>query len=87
MTMFFVSIVCVLPSAAFTSTLPVPRMRPVPANASILFFLNRNATPLMLPSTAWSLNFSSVGRSSSGAETLMPIFANLWPASSNSSEA
>ena len=30
MTMFLVSSVSVLPSAAFTSTLPAPTMRPVP---------------------------------------------------------
>ena len=87
MTMFFVSTVCVLPSAPFTSILPGAAMRPRPMKASILFFLNRNATPLTLPSTPSSLNFIIAGRSSFGLGTLMPISAKPCPASSNSSEA
>ena len=70
MTMFFVSSVCVLPSAAVTSTLPGAAMRPAPRSASILFFLNRNSTPLTLPSTPSSLNFSIAARSSFGVPTL-----------------
>ncbi len=42
---------------------------------------------MVLPSTAWSLNFNSVGRSSSGLPTLMPIFGNACVTSSNRSEA
>ena len=61
MTIALVSSVCVLPSAAFTSTLPGAAMRPTPSNGSILFFLNRKATPLTLPSTPSSLNSIIVG--------------------------
>ena len=87
MTMFFVSSVCVLPSGAFTSTLPGAAMRPVPRTASILFFLSRKSTPLTLPSTPSSLNFIIAARSSFGVPTPMPILAKLCPASSNISEA
>ena len=86
-TMFFVSTVCVLPSAPFTSILPGAVMRPWPMKASILFFLSRNATPLTLPATPSSLNFIIAGRSSFGAGTLMPMPAKPWPASSNRCEA
>ena len=55
MTIFFVSNNCVLPSAVFTSTWPGAAMRPAPWNVSILFFLNRNATPLTLLSTFCAL--------------------------------
>ena len=60
------SITWLVPSAAFTSTLPGPAMRPTPAKVSILFFLNRKATPLTLPSTPSSLNFIMAARSSFG---------------------
>ena len=76
MTMFLVSSVCVLPSAPLTSTLPGPAMRPTPRTASTLFFFSRKSTPLTLPSTASSLNFSIAPRSSVGLPTLMPIFGN-----------
>ena len=46
MTMFFVSISCVLPSSPVTATLPAATILPVPRKTSILFFLNRKATPL-----------------------------------------
>ena len=42
---------------------------------------------MTLPSTASSLNFIMAARSSFGVPTPMPIFAKLWPASSNISEA
>ena len=87
MTIFFVSTVCVLPSAPFTSILPGAVIVPCPMKASILFFLNRNATPLTLPSTPSSLNFCIAARSSFGAETLIPIFSKSPPASSNRCEA
>ena len=41
MTICFVSSVWVLPSAAFTSTLPGAAMRPKPCTVSILFFFSR----------------------------------------------
>ena len=87
MTMALVSSVCVLPSAALTSTLPGAAMRPRPWKLSILFFLSRKATPLTLPSTPSSLNFIMAARSSFGVPTPMPILPNAWPASSNSSDA
>ena len=87
MTMFLVSSVCVLPSADLISTLPGAAMRPMPNTESILFFLSRKSTPFTLPSTASSLNFSMVGRSSFGVPTPMPILPNECPASSNISEA
>ncbi len=49
------------PSSAVTETLPAPSILPVPMNASILFFLNRKATPLTLASTVASL-WASIGR-------------------------
>src|SRR6202035_4072726 len=57
MTIALVSSICVLPSAPLTSTMPVPAICPKPWKLSILFFLNRYATPLTLPSTPSSLNF------------------------------
>ena len=45
--------VCVSPSK--TSTPPLPVSRAVPLIQSILFFLNRNSTPLVRPSTMRSL--------------------------------
>ena len=75
MTMFLVSTTCVLPSLPDTSTLPVPRIFPLPLMTSILFFFIRNSTPLTLPSMPCCLKFIIEGRSSFGAETLTPIFA------------
>ena len=69
MTMFLVSTICVLPSLPFTSTLPAPRIVPVPLMTSILFFFIRNSTPLTLPSMPSCLNFIIAGRSSFGAPT------------------
>ena len=86
-TMFLVSTTCVLPSPPVTSTLPVPSTLPLPWMTSILFFFIRNSTPLTLPSMPCCLKFIIAGRSSFGAETLMPILAKECPASSNISEA
>ena len=86
-TMFLVSTVCALPSAPVTSTLPVPRILPLPIKTSILFFFIRNSTPLTLPSMPCCLKFIIAGNSSFGADTLMPILANECAASSNISEA
>ena len=82
MTIALPSMVSFLPSAVLTSTLPGAAMRPVPWKVSILFFLNRKATPLTLPSTPVSLNFIMAGRSSFGWPTLMPILSSRWVASS-----
>ena len=87
MTMFLVSTVCALPSLPVTSTLPAPRILPLPLMTSILFFFIRNSTPLTLPSMPCCLKFIIDGRSSFGAETLTPILAKECPASSNISEA
>ncbi len=87
MTMFLVSTIWLLPSLPDTSTLPVPRILPLPLMTSILFFFIRNSTPLTLPSMPCCLKFIIEGKSSFGAETLTPILANEWPASSNISEA
>ena len=87
MTMFLVSTVCALPSLPVTSTLPAPRILPVPLMTSILFFFIRNSTPLTLPSMPCCLKFIIDGRSSFGAETLTPILAKECAASSNISEA
>ena len=86
-TMFLVSTICVLPSPPVTSTLPAPRILPLPLMTSILFFFIRNSTPLTLPSMPCCLKFIIAGRSSFGAETLTPILAKECPASSNISEA
>ena len=40
--------VCALPSAPVTSTLPAPRIFPLPISTWILFFFIRNSTPLTL---------------------------------------
>ena len=45
MRMFFPSSTCVVPSAAFTSTLPGAVMEASPVTDSTLFFLKRNPTP------------------------------------------
>ena len=49
----FASSVCFSPST--TSTLPPPASRAVPLIQVILFFLNRNSTPLVRPVTILSL--------------------------------
>ena len=46
MTMFFVSSVCVLPSAPFTSTLPGATMRPVPMKRVDLVLLEQELDAL-----------------------------------------
>ena len=51
MAIAFASTTCFSPLMKVTPTLPDPRMRPVPWKWSILFFLNRNATPSILPFT------------------------------------
>ena len=55
MTMFLVSISSTLPSSPVTDTLPAATTLPVPRKLSILFFLNRKATPLTLDATVASL--------------------------------
>ncbi len=87
MTMFFVSTACALPSLLDTSSLPAPRIFPVPWMTSILFFFIRNSTPLTLPSMPCCLKFIIEGRSSFGGGTLTPILANECAASSNISDA
>ncbi len=87
MTMFLVSSVWALPSAALTSTLPGAAMRPAPWKASILFFLNRKSTPLTLLSTLPCLYLSSAARSMLSLSIWMPICAKLCPDSSYNSEA
>ena len=52
-----VSCVASAPSARLTTTLPGAAMRPSPLSQSILFFLNRKATPLTLAATVSSLCF------------------------------
>ncbi len=86
MTMFLVSTSCVL-GLPETSILPVPKILPVPWRTSILFFFIRKSTPLTLPSMPCCLKFIIEGKSSFGAGTLTPIFAKLWAASSNISDA
>ena len=87
MTIFFVSSVCFLPSSDVTSTLPGAVMQPVPINASTLFFLNRNATPLTLAATVSALCFIIAAKSSFGAPVTTPSAGKLCAASSNISEA
>ena len=62
-------------------------MRPSPFSQSILFFLNRKATPLTLAATVSSLCFIMRTRSSLGGSTITPSAAIPCPASSNISEA
>ncbi len=87
MTMFFVSISSTLPSSPVTATLPAPTTLPVPRKESILFFLNRKATPLTLEATVVSLCASIFVRLSLGALTSTPSVSKAWPASANISEA
>jgi hypothetical protein len=86
MTICLASCVVSGPSAPLTVTLPGAAMRASPFSQSILFFLNRKATPLTLAVTVSSLCFIMRARSSFGS-TFTP---NAWkpcPASSNISEA
>ncbi len=63
------------------------RDAPSPCSQSILFFLNRKATPLTLAATVSSLCFIIARRSSLGGATTTPSAPSPWPASSNISEA
>ena len=72
MTIALVSRSFSLPSSPLTTTLPGERMLPSPKTASILFFLNRKATPLTLAATVSSLCFISAAWSSFGAPTTTP---------------
>ena len=55
MTMFLVSRICVLPSAAFTSTLPADRMRPVPVIEVDLVLLEQELDALDVAGHAFVL--------------------------------
>ena len=55
MTIAAASTVCCVPSAPATCTLPGPAMLPMPGKVSILFFLNRKATPEVFASTTLAL--------------------------------
>ena len=73
MTMCLASCVVSAPSAPLTTTLPgAGDARPRPCSQSILFFLNRKATPLTLAATVSSLCFIMRGRSSLGCATTTP---------------
>ena len=71
-TIALVSSVLSSPSSPLTTTLPGAAIRPSPLTQSILFFLNRKATPLTLAATVSSLCFIIVGRSSFGGATTTP---------------
>ena len=86
-TMFLVSSIWLPPSSAITSTRPAPAIRPVPWKVSILFFLSRNSTPLVLPATPSALKAIIFFRSSFGVPTSMPRSAKCVLASSKASEA
>ncbi len=87
MTMAFVSIVCLLPSAAVTSTLPGAAIVPVPMKGSTLFFFSRKATPFTLAATVSLLCFIIALRSSDGLPTMTPKAGRSCSASANFSEA
>ena len=87
MTMFLVSISSTLPSSPVTDTLPAATTLPVPRKLSILFFLNRKATPLTLDATVASLCAIIFFRLSFGVPTSTPSVSKEWPASANISEA
>ena len=72
MTIALASSVVSSPSSAFDDTLPGAAIRPRPRSQSILFFLNRNATPLTLAATVSSLCFIIAARSSLGGATTTP---------------
>ena len=86
-TIALVSCVVSAPSALLTTTLPGAAMRPSPLIQSILFFLNRKATPLTLAATVSSLCFIITGRSSFGGATTTPSGPSPCAASSNISDA
>ncbi len=60
------------PSSPLTATLPLPASRPQPLTCSILFFLNRYATPLAPCSATFFARLLAVAMSSSTLPTLMP---------------
>ncbi len=71
-----------LPSAAVTSTLPGPSMRPQPFTQSTLFLRKRNSTPLVSAVTLSAFCFIICARSSLGL-TWMPRLANSPPAAAS----
>ena len=75
MTMLFASTVRTSPSSPRTSTRPAPLTVPRPWNVSILFFLNRYATPATLAATVSSRCFPMAAQSSAGGSILMPSAA------------
>ena len=87
MTMFFVSITCSSPLSLVTETLPWPSTLPVPWKPSILFFLNRKATPSTFDFTVASLWAIIFPRLSFGAPTSTPSASMPWPAWWKTSEA
>ena len=87
MTMFFASSSCTLPSSPVTETLPAETMRPVPVKPSILFFLNRKATPSTFDFTVASLCAIIFSRLSFGAGISTPSVSMPWAAWLNISEA
>ena len=86
MTMFFASTSSTLPSSPVTETLPPESTLPAPFSQSILFFLNRKATPLTFDATVASLCAIIFLRLSLGV-TSTPSSSKPWPASANISEA
>ena len=77
----------VVPSSAVTRTRPGRTMVPRPWNVSILFFLNRKATPLTLAATVSSRCLAIAAQSSRGGSVTMPSAAKPWAAVSNISVA
>ena len=86
MTMSLAFRIVFVPSAASTSTVPGPAIRPLPLIQSALFFLNRNSMPLVRAVTLSLFCFIITGRFSVGV-TSMPMPAKSFDADSNSSEA
>ena len=78
-TMFFAARVLTEPSAAVTSTMPAPAIRPRPRTQSTLFFLNRNSMPLVRAVTLSAFWAIICARLSFGV-TSMPKPANSLPA-------
>ena len=60
------------PAPPVTSTLPPPASRPVPLIHSILFFLNRNSTPLVRPVTILFLRACTRAMSIVGLTSALP---------------
>ena len=87
MMMFLASTSSALPSSPVTETLPAAMTLPVPRKESILFFLNRKATPLTLEATVASLCASIFSRLSFGFPVSTPSCSKLWPVSAKISEA